>query len=89
MLLTNWGFLLPTASAILTVLYPDIFTVYDSRVCDTLRDFHNLGGRKWSSKTWGEYQRFISAVRHAAPQGLTLRDCDRWLSGARQAGQVA
>ena len=81
LLLTNRGFLLPTASAILTVLYPDIFTVYDVRVCNTLHDFHKLGSRRWSLKTWGEYQRFISAVRHAAPQGLTLRDCDRWLWG--------
>ena len=81
LLLTKWGFQLPTATAILTVLYPDMFTVYDRRVCNTLSAFHKLGGMKWSPKTWGEYQRFISAVRDAAPQGLSLRDCDRWLWG--------
>src|SRR5579863_4734793 len=42
LLLTRWGFLLPTASAILAVLYPDTFTVYDERVCDALGDFHQL-----------------------------------------------
>ena len=30
-LMRNWGFRLPTASAILTVLYPEEFTVYDVR----------------------------------------------------------
>src|SRR5262249_35190538 len=37
-----WGFGLPTASAILTVLYPEEFSVYDVRVCDSLGDFHKL-----------------------------------------------
>jgi hypothetical protein len=77
----KWGFRLPTASAILTVLYPDIFTMYDIRVCDTLQAFHQLGSMKWSSAAWREYQRFLGAVRDAAPRGLSLRDCDRWLWG--------
>jgi hypothetical protein len=81
LLLIKWGFRLPTASAILAVLYPDMFTIYDVRVCKTLSAFHQLGGMKWSPKAWGEYQRFIVAVRDAAPQGLSLRDCDRWLWG--------
>ncbi len=81
LLLTKWGFRLPTASAILTVLYPDIFTVYDVRVCNALHDFHQLGGRQWSPMVWREYQRFVGAVRAAAPEGLSLRDCDRWLWG--------
>jgi hypothetical protein len=81
LLLINWGFRLPTASAILAVLYPDTFTVYDIRVCNALQAFHQLGTMKWSPKAWGEYQRFIVAVRAAAPGGLSLRDCDRWLWG--------
>jgi hypothetical protein len=81
LLLTKWGFRLPTASAILAILYPDTFTIYDIRVCNTLRAFHQLGNVKWSSNTWREYLRFVSAVRDAAPQGLSLRDCDRWLWG--------
>jgi hypothetical protein len=81
-LLTKWGFRLSTASAILTVLYPDTFTVYDTRVCETLGDFHQLDHRKgWSPDTWVGYERFIAAARAAAPSGLSLRDCDRWLWG--------
>jgi hypothetical protein len=80
LLMTEWGFRLPTATAILTILYPDIFTIYDIRVCNALDAFHELD-RKWSPKLWGDYQRFIDAVRDDAPQGLSLRNCDRWLWG--------
>lgn len=80
-LMIKWGFLLPTATAILSVLYPDRFTVYDIRVCKALGDFDRLGNMKWSEKLWQEYQRFITAVRNATPSGLTLRECDRWLWG--------
>jgi hypothetical protein len=55
LLLTKWGFRLPTASAILTVLYPNIFTIYDIRVCNALHAFHQLGAMKWSptaSRLW-------------------------------------
>jgi hypothetical protein len=38
----EWGFYLPMASAVLTVLWPDEFTVYDMRVCDQLEKA--LGG---------------------------------------------
>ncbi len=81
LLLTKWRFRLPTASTILTVLYPERFTIYDIRVCKALHDFRRLGGRRWSPKLWSEYQRFVDAVRAAAPEGLSLRDCDRWLWG--------
>jgi hypothetical protein len=81
LLLTKWGFRIPTASAILTVLYPDKFTIYDIRVCNALHDFHGLVNMRWSPAAWREYQRFTAAVRDAAPQGLCLRDCDRWLWG--------
>ena len=37
LLMSKWSFLLPTASAILTILYPEEFTVYDWRTCDELR----------------------------------------------------
>ncbi len=80
-LMTKWEFLLPTASAILTVLYPDTFTIYDRRVCEALGAFDRLANMKWSVELWWEYQHFIDAVRAAAPSGLSLRDCDRWLWG--------
>src|SRR5271157_6007927 len=38
----DWGFRLPMASAILTVLYPDRFSVFDVRVCDMLKDFDRV-----------------------------------------------
>ena len=81
LLLTKWGFLLPTASAILVVLYPNTFTMYDIRVCNVLGDFSKLGSMKWSTEQWLGYQRYIAAVQAAAPSGLSLRDCDRWLWG--------
>src|SRR5215208_1089596 len=37
-LLTRWKLRLPMATAILTVCYPDEFTVYDVRVCEILKD---------------------------------------------------
>jgi hypothetical protein len=69
------------ASAILTVLYPDLFTVCDVRVRNTLGDCQRLGSIKWSGQAWDEYQRFKNAMRGAAPRGLSLRDCDCWLWG--------
>lgn len=76
----------PSATAILTVLYPATFTMYDIRVCDALDDlghrgFSKLGDKKWSVELWADYQRFVAAVRAAAPADLSLRDCDRWLWG--------
>lgn len=76
----EFGFRLPTATAILTVLYPEDFTVYDFRVCDSLRDFHGLGRIGFSVARWPEiwagYEKFKSAVIRQAPPNLTLRQCD-------------
>ena len=80
-LMTKWDFRLPTASALLSVLYPDMFTVYDVRVCRMIGDFEKLGDRNWSAETWREYQQFKAEVRKHAPPNFTLRDCDRWLWG--------
>ena len=44
-LIKDWGFRLPMASAILTVLYPEIFTVYDKRVCGELGKYHCVQDR--------------------------------------------
>ena len=80
-LLVKWGFYLPMASAILTVLYPDEFTVYDVRVCDALGDFHDLAEITRFERLWPRYEQFIEAVVAKAPAGLTLRDKDRYLWG--------
>lgn len=76
---SSWGFYLPMASAILTVLYPEDFTVYDVRVCEALNDFHSLGAVSNFDRLWTQYQNFKSRVEQATPEGLTLRDKDRYL----------
>jgi hypothetical protein len=78
-LVTDFGFRLPMATAILTVLWPDEFTVYDIRVCDSLGDFHKLGGQSKFDRIWNGYEEFVDAVRNAAPSDLSLRDKDRYL----------
>lgn len=84
-LMANCGFRLPMASAILTVLFPDSFTVYDIRVCDVLQEkgyhFHSLTDRKFSEGLWGDYTSYINAVSVTAPEKYSLRDKDRYLWG--------
>lgn len=77
-LLGGYGFGLPMATAILAVLYPDDFTVYDVRVCEQLNEFGNLGNLT-AGRVWPGYQRYRQAVIDAAPAGLSLRDADRYL----------
>ena len=85
-LMEKWKFLLPTASAILTVLYPEEFTIYDVRLCEELDGFRDLAKKAafsdelWAA-FWADYQRFMKAVKAAAPARLSLRDADRYLWG--------
>jgi hypothetical protein len=76
------------ATAILTVCYPEEFTVYDVRVCDALGDFNKLGSIASFPKIWNEYGRFKAAVEAAAPSEMSLRDKDRWLWGQSFALQL-
>jgi hypothetical protein len=83
-LMAGWKFRLPTPTAILSVFYPDEFSVYDYRVCEELKDkrkdFRKLVN--WSSKSvWPGYLGFLEAVRKSAPADLSLRDKDRWFWG--------
>jgi hypothetical protein len=80
-LIVHWGFLLPMASAILTILYPDDFTVYDVRVCDTLGNYHKLAETSQFEKLWVGYTQFCADVNRSAPENLSLRDKDRFLWG--------
>lgn len=81
-LFDQWKFPLPTASAILTVLYPESFTLYDARVCGVIGgDFDKLKNKSQFGEVWSGYQRFIKEVRQAPPSGLSLRDKDRYLWG--------
>jgi hypothetical protein len=80
-LIVEWGFLLPTASAILTVLYPLSFTIYDFRVCEELKDFDKLQNKTKFESLWSGYESFIAAVKKIGPSEYSLRDKDRWLWG--------
>jgi hypothetical protein len=80
-LMSDWKFRLPMASAVLSILYPREFTVYDVRVCGVLGRYEKLANRKFGAGLWLDYNRFIRDVRAAAPAGLSLRDADRYLWG--------
>jgi hypothetical protein len=55
LLMNDWGFRLPKATAILTLLFPEGFTVYDKRVCKLLTDFHELQERRFTDRLWDRY----------------------------------
>lgn len=76
-----WKFRLPTATAILTILYPEDFSVYDIRVCDMLGDYHRLTDKSFSDSLWDGYQDFMSALDARSPRSFELRDKDRYLWG--------
>ena len=69
------------ASAILTVLYPDDFTIYDVRVCTALNDFAYLDNTTNPDRRWEQYSSYRLAVEKAVSEPLSLRDKDRWLWG--------
>ena len=84
--LDGWGFQLPIGSAILTVLWPDEFTIYDYRVCESLNDrgfgdHSRLSSVQHAHRRWTGYSEFVAAVKAAAPNDLPLRDADRALWG--------
>ncbi len=84
----QWELRLPTASAILSVLYPDEFTVYDTRVCGVLGGFRNLGDISNFEKLWPKYLEFKEAVEQSAPTALSLRDKYRYLWGKSFSAQL-
>ena len=87
-LIEGWGFRLPMASAILTVLYPEDFTVYDIRVCDVLGDFKDAQYRTNFATLWERYAAYVIAVKGAVPACSSLRDKDRFLWGKSFATQL-
>ena len=80
-LIDDYKFRLPMSSAILSLLYPDNFTIYDVRVCDTLTNFKGLDNTTNFEKLWIRYMDYIESVRNYEPQNLSLRDKDRFLWG--------
>lgn len=87
LLINDWGFALPMASAILAVCWPDEFAVYDYRVRDQLKGFAKLNTTNFE-KLWRGYQQYMAGVSKLAPSDLNLRDKDRFLYGRSNAVQL-
>ena len=80
LLLIEWDFNLPMASAILTIFYPDYFSIYDFRVCSTI-GYECRTNKNHFDDFWQQYNTFLEKVKNAAPRKLTLRNKDRFLWG--------
>lgn len=87
-LVRDWGFYLPMATSILSVLWPDEFTVYDVRVCNELGAFHDLGNKTRMQSIWEGYCQYRAAVDAAVPNIACLHDKDRFLWGRSAAKQL-
>lgn len=87
-LVNQWGFGLPMASAVLSVFWPEEFTIYDVRVCERLNKFADLINATKFATIWASYQEYVDAVRAAVPDAMSLRDKDRWLWAKSTANQL-
>jgi len=87
-LMGKWKLKLPMASAVLTVLYPEEFTIYDVRVCKELKNFESTKNQKPFDKLWESYEEYIKCVKSTVGENLSLRDKDRWLFGRSFAEQL-
>ena len=87
LLIKDWGFALPMASAILAVCWPEEFTVYDYRVRDQIKGFPKLTTGNFE-RIWNHYEKYKAKVSKLAPTGLSLRDTDRYLYGKSNAEQL-
>jgi hypothetical protein len=81
LLLQKWRFNLPMASAILAVLYPNRFPIYDIRVCSILNEFYDLNGKGIKRKVEG-YFRFRDKIKKISKsRKKSLREVDKLLWG--------
>jgi|ERR1035437_1132005 hypothetical protein len=87
-LMKDWNFALPMASAILSVLWPDNFTVYDYRVRERIPGFPNLVNLTDFEKIWNGFIAYKEKVVETAPKDLSLRDKDKYLWGESSALQL-
>ncbi len=87
MLIKDWGFALPMASAILAVCWPEEFAVDDYRVRDQIEGFPKSNTGNFE-KLWEGYQDYKARVSRLVPTGLSLRDKDRYLYGRSNALQL-
>ena len=79
-LISDWRFRLPIASAILTVLYPDEFTIYDVRVCKTIDSHKSLADRTKFQNLWKGYLEYKDKVSQYGPE-MSLREKDKYIWG--------
>lgn len=82
-LMEQYGFYLPMASAILSVLYQEQFSVYDIRVCDMLQQkyetdkYHKIHNKIFKN-LWSEYEEYLQKVLELS--GFDdYRQADRYL----------
>ena len=90
-LMVGYGLRLPMASAVLTVLYPDDFTVFDVRACESLgfpKALVNACGSTKFEKVWPAYVDFCRRVQRTHPTLTHLRDKDRALWAASACDQL-
>ena len=80
-LIENYRFRLPMSSAILSIFYPNDFSVYDIRVCETLPQFSNLVNTINFENIWDGYSNYIQAIKNFIPSELNLVDKDHLLWG--------
>lgn len=79
-LITEGGFKLAIASAILTILYPDEFTIYDYRTAAQIDEGAKLKTKTNFDDIWDGYALFRSKVA-AIRCGDNLREKDHYLFG--------
>jgi len=80
-LVDDWKFRLPMSTAILAVLYPSEFSVYDYRVCESLGQHNDVLKAKTFDQLWDRYSYFLKDVKEAGPESLSLKDKDCYLWG--------
>jgi hypothetical protein len=78
LLIKSWKFNLPIATAILTILYPQEFTIYDMRVRGQIGIRKDFSGRKDQIKRY--FDEFLPKVKQLG-KGKNLRNKDRYLWG--------
>lgn len=84
-LITLSGIDIPVASAVMTAVFPERFTVIDFRALDA------LGAKKYSTRSIKKYLEYASYCRNlAAEWHLSLRDLDRalWKWSEKSTGRL-
>jgi len=87
-LISDWHFRLPMASAILTILYPELFTVYDYRAAEQTGNGSKLVNKTSFDAIWDGYVEFRCKVNEIG-KGSTMREKDRYLFGKSRMEDLA